>query len=251
VAWGDRSGYDYDGGVAGSTHASSYRHHPGFELVAGIDPDPEQRNRFERKYAKPAFPGLSDLPAEVRADVYSICVPTPEHSAAFSAVLERGARAIVCEKPIASDVDEACRMVAAARARGCAVAVNYMRRFEPGVQSVRQALSAGRVGEVYKGVVWYGRGLVHNGSHFVDLLRFLLGEASEPRLLSRGRVAGGGDPEPDVMRWRRESLLATRAMLTLSELELVGTRGGWLSRGRAEDRGLETQADPAFPPTRS
>jgi len=55
-----------------------------------------------------------------------------------------------------------------------------------------------RLREIYKGVVWYGKGMRNNGSHFVDLMRFLLGEASDPRLLCEGRAWNGTDPEPDV-----------------------------------------------------
>jgi predicted dehydrogenase len=247
-------GYDYDcdDGRRIVTPASSYRYHSGFELAAGIDPDPEQRERFERKYAKPAFPSLAGLPAELEIDVYSICVPTGRHAEAFFAALDRGAAAIVCEKPIAGTVEDAGRMVSEAEAHGCAVVVNYMRRFEPGVLSLREIISTGRIGDVYKGVVWYGKGLIHNGSHFVDLLRFLLGEASRPELLSREQARDGRDPEPDLrMHFGSADLyfLAARAdCFTLAEFELIGTKGRVAYRGGGEKiEAWETEADVAFP----
>jgi predicted dehydrogenase len=247
-------GYDYDCDEARRivTHASSYQYHPGFELAAGIDPDPEQRERFKRKYAKPAFPSLADLPGELEIDVYSICVPTGRHAEAFFAALDRGAAAIVCEKPIAGTVEDAERMVSEAQARGSAVVVNYMRRSEPGVLSLREIISTGRIGDIYKGVVWYGKGLIHNGSHFVDLLRFLLGEASRPELLSRERVREGCDPEPDVRIHFGAAdlyLLAVRAdCFTLAEFELIGTKGRVAYRGGGEKiEAWVTEADTAFP----
>ncbi len=247
-------GYDYDceNDRRILSHASSYRYHPGFHLVAGIDPDRGQRERFERKYARPTFPSVADLPSDLRAEVFSICVPTSGHARTFFAVLKRGAAAVLCEKPIACAVGDADRMVSEARAQGCAVAVNYMRRFEPGLLSLREILSAGRLGDIYKGIVWYGKGLVHNGSHFVDLLRFLLGEASRPEVLSRGRAWGGRDPEPDVrIRFGAAEiyfLAACEERFTIAEFELIGTKGKVAYRRGGESIEVwEAQADSAFP----
>lgn len=247
-------GYDYDcpDGHRVVTHASSFRYHPGFDLVAGVDPDRGQRERFEKKYAKPAFASVKELPSQVCGEVFSICVPTSGHAQTFFSVLERGAAAVVCEKPIAGTAADADRMVSEARSRGCAVAVNYVRRFEPGVLELRQRLAAGALGDIYKGVVWYGKGLVHNGSHFVDLLRFLLGEASGPEVLSRGRAWNGKDPEPDVrIRFGGAQLyfLAAREeRFTLAEFELVGTKGRVAYRRGGESIEVwEAEEDTAFP----
>lgn len=247
-------GYDYgcDDDSVVVTHASSYRYHPGFDLVAGIDPDSEQRRLFERKYVAPAFSTVADLPGAFRSEVVSICVPTVLHAETFFAALERAPRAVLCEKPIAGTVEEAAKMVSAARAAGCVLAVNYMRRFEPGVLSLREMIEAGGLGDIYKGVVWYGKGLRNNGSHFVDLLRFLLGEAEAPRVFSKGRRWENHDPEPDVcVRFGNTDvyfLAAREECFTVAEFELVGTKGRIAYRGGGESiETWGTEEDRAFP----
>ena len=58
----------------------------------------------------------------------------------------------------------------------------------PRVRELKQAIDAGQYGEIY-GVAWYSKGLRHNGTHLVDLLRYPLGEADEYALFG---AAGNG-----------------------------------------------------------
>lgn len=247
-------GYDYDcaDGANVVTHASGFHNHPGFDLAAGIDSNPFERERFTRKYAKPAFASLQELPADVRPDVISIGVPTPLHAAAFADALACGPRAILCEKPIAASALEGERMTAAARNSNCALLVNYMRRFEPGVLALRKMIAAGDFGEIYKGAAWYSKGLINNGSHFVDLFRFLLGEASSSEVLAAGRRWDNQDPEPDVkIRFGSADicmLAAREECFSIAEFELVGTGGRIAYRnGGSAIQFWGTQADADFP----
>lgn len=247
-------GYDYDCADDSHvvTHASGFSHHPAFELVAGIDTNPLARKRFENKYAKPAFASVKGMADNIRPDVISIGVPTAQHAGAFAEALTRGPRAILCEKPIAGSTAEARQMVAAARENKCALLVNYMRRFEPGVLTLHRSITTGQYGEIYKGVAWYSKGLRNNGSHFIDLLRFLLGEVTACEVLSKGRRGDNGDPEPDVkIRFGTADiyLLAAREeCFSIAEFELVGARGRIAYRnGGSAIQAWETGPDPDFP----
>lgn len=247
-------GYDLDSsdGTHVTTHASGFYFHPGFSLVAGVDPDPAQRARFEQKYAVPAYQSLADVPEALRADVVSIAVPTPHHEDALAETLKYSPRAILCEKPIAVTAAQAERMVAAARSAGSVLLVNYMRRFEPGVLELRARIADGEFGEIFKGVVGYSKGLVNNGSHFVDLLTFLLGTVTESEILSSGRRWGGVDPEPDAkLRFGAAEvyfLAAREECYSLAEFELFGTRGRIAYRkGGASIQYWKTADDPDFP----
>ncbi len=224
-------GYDYaqtDPSVV-KTHAAAFAHHPGYDLIGGVDPDPVQRERFEHKFGRPSFASYAGLLSRARPDVVAIAVPTALHCQALSEVLEGQPRAVVCEKPIAPSVAEGEAMVAAAKRHECALLVNYIRRFEPGLLCLRQELQQGDLGTVYKGVVWYTKGLLHNGSHFVDLLRFLMGEAEESHIIDPGRKLDTGDAEPDVMiRFGAADIAfiaAREERFSLAEMTLVATGG--------------------------
>lgn len=223
-------GYDYDepGDARVATHATAFARHAGYELLAGIDPDPARRERFERKFARATYADVDALLAHARPDVVAVAVPTAQHLPVIERALAGRPQAIVCEKPIASRRVDAERIVALAAERGAALVVNYMRRFEPGVLALKQALARGAVGEIVKGTAWYTKGLRENGSHFVDLLRFLLGEVTDARVLEPGRELGD-DAEPDAcIRFGKAPvyvLAARDECFALGELMLLGTLG--------------------------
>ncbi|MGH8671299.1 MAG: Gfo/Idh/MocA family protein [Burkholderiales bacterium] len=222
-------GYDYsqDNAKYILTHATAFARHRGFNLVGGVDPERKQRQRFEQKFHRPAFPDLPALMCELRPEVLSICVPTAEHANVFTAAMQFGPTAVICEKPIAATVLEARQMLALARRKACTVLVNYMRRYEPGVLALRDALRQDRFGEVYKGVVWYSKGLINNGSHFIDLLRFLLGEAHGFEVIRRGRKWNRLDPEPDLTiqfgKCAVQFIAAREECFSMAQVELIGT----------------------------
>lgn len=193
-------GYDYDcqDGSVIMTHASGFALHDGYELLAGVDPDPRQRQRFEAKFAQPAYPDVAALMSRHQPDVVSIGIPTDRHFAGFREVLDGDPRAILCEKPIAASLDDARQMVSLAEKRGCVLAVNYQRRFEPGVHALKRAIENGELGEIDKGVVWYSKGILNTASHYVDLLHFLLGDSDGNGISDEGPEPTCADPEPDV-----------------------------------------------------
>jgi len=221
-------GFDYDiqDDSRVLTHASGFHYHPRFQLLAGTDPDPVARERFTKKYQQPAFPTLRELYENVTPDVVAIAVPTPLHYSVFQEVLRYSPRGVILEKPMAKTLAEAKKMVQLAGEAHCALLVNYLRRFEPGVLALKQRITAGECGDIYKGVLWYSKGIANNGSHFIDLLLFLLGAAGEAVILNKGRDLP--DPEPDVqIRFGEVDcyLLAGREeCFSVKELELMATR---------------------------
>ena len=89
-------------------------------------------------------------------------------------------------------------MVASCREAGCMLYVNYLRRVEPGVREVKHRLQNGTIAAPLKGVLWYTKGLLHNGSHFSNLLEFWLGPVEKFSVINAGRGLGQADFEPDV-----------------------------------------------------
>ena len=193
-------GYDYDrcDDTIIATHASAYARHPGYELLAAVDPDPFQRERFEVKFKRPAYADLSLLMAQHRPDIFSIAVPVGHHLSVFQDLIRYKPVAVICEKPITVSVADARLMQTLAEHHQCTLAVNYMRRFEPGSIALRSIIRSGELGGFFKGVVWYSKGLLNNGSHFIDLLHFWLGGVTHVEVMEEGRKWDGLDPEPDV-----------------------------------------------------
>lgn len=224
-------GYDYESRSAARvlTHATAFHSHRGFRLVAGVDPERSRRLRFERKFERPAYASVAALLGRHQPEVVALGVPTDRHFPVFHEIIAARPRAVICEKPIAATVPEARRMLALARKYGCALLVNYMRRFEPGALALRRAIRRGHFGTLYKGVAWYSKGLLNNGSHLVDLLRFLVGEARDFSVVHPGRIWKRRDAEPDVRidfgGCGVHFLAAREECYSTAEFELLGTAG--------------------------
>lgn len=224
-------GFDYDepDDSKVTTHATAYTYHPGFQLLAAVDPDPYQRNRFEAKFQRPAYADLKSLMDRHRPEVFSIAVPVNDHLPVFQKALSYRPRAVLCEKPIAPSTADGRLMQTLAKDHQSLLAVNYMRRFEPGVLALRSLIGDGELGTILKGVAWYSKGLYNNGSHFVDLLRFWLGEVTRVTVLEKGRRWNGQDPEPDVCLYFNQIpvyLLAGREeCFSIGEIDLLCSGG--------------------------
>lgn len=172
-------------GLMGRRHALAYRSIPGVELVAMADSDPGARQAAEQAFGVPCDPDWQRVVQRADLDAVSICLPDSLHLAATLAACSNDL-AVLLEKPVATDLAEAERIAEAARGR--AVLVGHLLRFDPRYQGARRALRAGRVGQLvhlkarrnsaigaaarYQGttsLVW------HLGVHDIDLMQWTTG----------------------------------------------------------------------------
>ena len=77
--------------------------------------------------------------------------------------------------------------------------VNYMRRVEPGVLEVRRRIQKGEIETPLKGTCYYSKGLINNGSHFLNLMEFWLGDVVDTVLLGKNDLSAEIDQEPDFL----------------------------------------------------
>lgn len=163
----------------------------GATLACVVDPATSARD-VALAQGVPWFPHLSDMPDGV-ADGVILATPNRLHVDQALLCISRGLPVLV-EKPIATDVAQAQRLVAASEAAGIPVLVGHHRRHNPLIAAAKAMIDAGRIGAVlsvqaqfwlckpddYFDVAWRrepGAGPVFvNLIHDVDLLRHLVGE---------------------------------------------------------------------------
>jgi predicted dehydrogenase len=180
------------GGIA-REHRRGYARLEGVELVGIVDPSPDARGRAASEWNTRGYETVQQLLDEARPEAVSICNPPGSHAEAATACLARGV-AVLCEKPMARNVEEAESMVDAARRTGTPLGVAFCHRFHTPVSLVRDAVVAGRLGRVamfrnrFGGKQntrgrWLsdidaagGGALMDTAVHSVDLFRFLVGE---------------------------------------------------------------------------
>jgi predicted dehydrogenase len=171
------------------THCGAYTAHPETELVAVADPERAQ-SAAERWHAKPYADTHELLEAE-QPEIVSVATPDHTHAELVEACLNTpSVKAVLAEKPLAMSLDAARALVA--KAQGRILAVNYNRRFTPAFRAL-----ADELGEIQHVSGVYVKGLKHNGTHWLDLLRLLAGEPTVSRGWDRLHEPGE-DPSLDA-----------------------------------------------------
>jgi predicted dehydrogenase len=181
------------------THSRAFSKHSAFQLVGAVDPDKLRRELFRRHYCQFAYPDIGSALQAQEVGVVVIATPTLQHNAILKEVLAHSRpKAILCEKPLSFDLLEAREMVEICESAGVKLFVNYMRRTTPGSIEIKTRIDSGKISLPIKGVAWYSKGFLHNGSHLFNLLEFWLGPFVRAKILEAGRLWGNQDPEPDV-----------------------------------------------------
>jgi predicted dehydrogenase len=107
-------------------------------LIGVADPNPQQRELVTRVLGVPAVDNADELLGP-GLDAVTIAAPTHLHHDLAMKCIARGIHVLV-EKPIASNVDEGREIIAAAEAKGVTLMVGHVERFNPAVQSIKQAI---------------------------------------------------------------------------------------------------------------
>lgn len=212
------------------THSQAFSVHQMFELSGAVDSSMERRSMFEEHFKIKAYGDVSSAVKELRPDVVVISSPTGSHCKLVKEVLDHTKpRVILCEKPLAYDLADAIILVQSCVNKGVKLFVNYMRRSDPGAIEVKQRITQGQIAGPIKGIVWYSKGFIHNGSHFFNLMQFWLGSVQEHTIISKGRLWNDLDPEPDVfVEFERGSIVfraAWEEMYSHYTVELVSSNG--------------------------
>jgi myo-inositol 2-dehydrogenase / D-chiro-inositol 1-dehydrogenase len=120
----------------------------GAALAAVCDADPEAAAEVAARLRVPAVASGPELFGHPDVDAIAICTSTDTHAEAIVAAARTG-KAIFCEKPVALDLGEIDRALAAVDESGALFQVGFNRRFDPGHASVREAVSSGAIGDVH------------------------------------------------------------------------------------------------------
>ena len=218
-------------GLGVYSHAEAYHVSPDFDLAAVCDPDASRLDQCARRWkVRGAYTEAADLLARERPEVVSICSPDPTHyQLALMALDSPGLKALFMEKPLALELGQTPQIVARAEARGVVLAVNYLRRYSPAFQEVRRRIRSGGLGRLQAVGGFYTKGIRHNGTHWLDLARWLVGEVESVQAWdSLGEAAE--DPTVDLRLKFKDGpagwLQGCRAgAYSVFELDILGEAG--------------------------
>lgn len=179
----------------GKAHIKGFQAHPSCEVVAVADLDHERLARARTEYGiNRAFTDAMHLIEREQLDIVSIATPNKFHKPLTLAALAKGCH-VLCEKPMALNVEEGREMIAAAEQAGKRLMINFSYRFRPQSQALKRLVDDGILGEVYTGRTcwlrrhgfpgfggWFtdkalagGGPLIDLGVHRIDLALWLMG----------------------------------------------------------------------------
>ena len=183
-------------GVFGRFHAAKYKAMPGVELVGIVDRSSEAAQAAAKELGCQPFVDTYGLAGEI--DIVTVATPAVAHAAAVVRLLEEGVHAYV-EKPIASSLAEADRIVAAAGANGRVLQVGHQERFVFAHMGLLNRKTPPLRIECHRAGPWSGRGTDVNVAldlmvHDIDLVhQIAAGEALVVSARTRSRPDSYGD----------------------------------------------------------
>jgi len=186
-------------GAIAKMHAAALRLTDNAELFIVYDKIPERAAAFAQQFNCRM---VSSFEAFLASEVEAVTIATPSGLHADVAIpAARAGKHILCEKPLEITVSKTNDLVRACESSNVRLSAVFQSRFSQSVQTIKQAVDAGRFGEpvlATASVRWYrrpeyyasatwrgtwaldgGGALMNQGIHTADLLVYFNGDVSE------------------------------------------------------------------------
>jgi len=185
-------------GAVAQKHAQAYAN-IGFQVVVCTNSHPEDGRAFAARYGCEFVPTYQEVCRHPQVDYVDVCT-FPDFRLEPVQACATAKKHIQVQKPIATNLQTARKMIDCARDAGIQLGVVSQHRFDDSIQFLRDALEAGRLGTLLQAdayVKWYrsaayysrpikgswvtegGGALINQAIHQVDLLLWLTGGISE------------------------------------------------------------------------
>jgi len=183
------------------THALAYQLNQQADLVAVTDINEASAREFASRWSVDSwYQDAWRMLEEQEPDLVSICTPDHQHAQMLQLCLQtESVKGVWCEKPLTTDLDLTKQLVAQFSAAGKSLIVNYPRSYTPSMKRLKSQLLGGELGAIQKVVVYYTKGILHNGSHALDLLVNWWGEPSVIKVLRSFIDFTEEDPTVDAL----------------------------------------------------
>jgi len=152
------------------------------ELVAGCDLSEKLLREFTDHFKSAApkvttYTDFREMLSAEQPDIVTVATGDHQHAEAVVAAAEAGAKAIFCEKPLATSVADGDRMLEAIDKHGCILSIDHTRRWMPAWRyAAEKVIATGEIGEVRTIVGGFSGEramLFRNGTHVIDAMCWL------------------------------------------------------------------------------
>jgi predicted dehydrogenase len=162
-----------------------------FEVIATCDEVGSRAKELAQQLgSNEVYTSYREMLRKSRLDAVDICLPHDLHAPAAVAALESGKHVIV-EKPIATSLRDADRMISASRKAGKTLMVALNQRYDPANEKIKQMIDSGKLGKLLCIRVDHNQNVLIPSDHWIR---------SQDRL-GGGVLIGSGIHRVDLLRW--------------------------------------------------
>ena len=159
------------------THAGAYNAIKETEIAAVADINKDRLNTFSKRWGvKSIYEDYKEMLEKEELDIVSVTANTAMHCEITIEAAKSGVKAIFCEKPIATCLEEADEMIKASDRKRVKLIINHTRRWDPCYQKAKEVINKGEIGDLTSITGYFTSGLLIMGTHVFDLFRFFLGD---------------------------------------------------------------------------
>ncbi|HEV7348605.1 Gfo/Idh/MocA family oxidoreductase [Telluribacter sp.] len=174
----------------------------GVELVAVYNRTRSKAETIAKRFGVPrVYDDVTELLQQEELDFVDIITDVDTHPVFVKLAAERGLD-VICQKPMASSLNQAQAMVDGCRQAGVKLFIHENFRWQAPIRAVKKAIDSGVIGRPFKARVSFCSGfpvfenqpflaeleqfiLTDIGSHVLDVCRFLFGEAKSLYCLAK------------------------------------------------------------------
>ncbi|MCK5802533.1 MAG: Gfo/Idh/MocA family oxidoreductase [Lentisphaeria bacterium] len=145
------------GSIAIYRHACEIKANPWGEVVAIYDPIAERAEWLAEQYGAKVVDSEEELLAIEEIEAIVVATPNCHHARLTIAALEAG-KHVLCEKPMATSLEDAKKMIATAEKTGKKLMIGHNQRLMPPHIKARELIQAGAIGDVLSFRTSFGHG---------------------------------------------------------------------------------------------
>lgn len=175
--------YDYPASAEILTHAHAFLANEGFNLCGFVDSDTAKAASAAETWQTKYYKNIEEAFNAQHYDVVSVTVPDEYHYDVLLQLVDYPIKFVFAEKPLVDNTVQGKEIIRIYEKAQIPILVNYSRRFIPEIERIKHCIQSGKIGRFICGNGYYGKGILHNGSHMVDLLRYLIGEIVDSRVI--------------------------------------------------------------------
>ena len=184
------------GGISIRRHAPEYAANPETKLVGFFDPVESRAADMVKQYGGKVYISYEELLADPQIDAVSVCSSNSTHAEISIAALKAG-KHVLCEKPMATSIVDAEKMIEAGKQAGKNLMIGHNQRMFAAHTKAKELLQSGQMGQV----LTFRTAFSHKGPEIPSLTKNASSWFFSKQAAILGVMGDLGVHKADLVRW--------------------------------------------------